>query len=647
MSTPRVRASVISVIALALFGALFARLWYLQVATTSEFQTAAAQNSVREIIEPAPRGRILDARGRVLVDNRMANVITVDRTISDRQRRAVVLKLSVLLRKTPKQLNARLEDPRNSLYTPVRVADDLTFEQLQYVSEHRTEFPGVRAATVPIRQYVNKTSAFHVLGYLGEINEAELKAQVDPNAYQLGDKIGKSGVELTYEADLRGHPGVTRVEVDATNRVIRRLDTRPARAGRDVRLTIDLDVQQTAERALQQGLEAARTVKNPANKEKFELLNAPAGAAIVLDTTDGSVVALASAPTFNANEFVNGILQPTWDWLGDPKNNLPLVNRAVSGMYAPASTFKLVTAVAGLRAGVINANTTILDNAKYAYPTDPDHPFTGEGANGRVNLSRALAVSSDVYFYRIGGELFARQKNGDATGGALQTTAKDFGFGQATGIALPAESVGRVPDAQWKQSIHDKNPAAFPYPEWLPGDNILSSIGQGDMLVTPVQMASAYLTLADGGTRYSPRLASSVFRAGVDPADPADLEAKKVRDLAPIKLSTMEIPEAATLMTGFTNVVEDPKGTAVAAFAGFPKGLAAGKTGTAQVQGKQNTSWFVGMTPAVQPRYVVLVMVEEGGYGAQTAAPISRAIMEQLNALPVGPVRNISPPTGN
>lgn len=647
MSTPRIRASVISVIALALFGALFARLWYLQVATTSEFEAAATQNSVREIIEPAPRGRILDVNGNVLVDNRMANVITIDRSISDRQERAVIRKLSPLLDQTTKQLRARLNDPRNSPYTPVRVADDLTYEQLQYVSEHRTEFPGVRAATVPVREYVNNATAFHVLGYLGEINETELKAQVDPNAYQLGDKIGKSGVELTYESDLRGRPGVTRVEVDASGRVIRRLSKQQPRSGRDVRLTLDLGMQQNAESALKQGLEAARKVKNPANKARFELLKAPAGAAIVLDTTDGSVRALASAPDFDANEFVNGIRQSTWEWLGDPANNLPLVDRVVSGMYAPASTFKLVTAIAGLRANVINANTTILDNAKYAYPTDPDHPFTGEGANGRVDLARALAVSSDVYFYKIGGDLYFRQKHGDPSGNALQETARDLGFGAATGIALPSESVGRVPDAKWKQAIHDKNPAAFPYPEWLPGDNILSSIGQGDMLVTPVQMASAYLTLADGGTRYSPRLVDAIFRAGVDPTDPKDLAAKQVRELAPIKLGTVAIPEREALMNGFTAVVENTKGTANGAFAGFPTGLAAGKTGTAQVQGKQNTSWFVGMTPAAQPRYVVLVVVEEGGYGAQTAAPIARAIMEQLNGLPVGPVRNVSPPTGN
>ena len=414
-----------------------------------------------------------------------------------------------------------------------------------------------------------------------------------------------------------------------------------------MRLTVDLDVQQVAENALKQGLDAARRVKDPASKDKFRLLKAPAGAAVVLDTTNGSVVALASEPDYNANKFVNGILQADWQALGDPANNLPLVNRAVSGMYAPASTFKLVTAIAGLRSGVINANTTITDDAKYAYPTDPDHPFKGEGANGRVDLARALAVSSDVYFYRIGGELFMRQKAGDPTGTALQDTAHELGFGAATGIALPTESVGRVPDAKWKQAIHDKNPAAFPYPEWLPGDNILSSIGQGDMLVTPIQMASAYLTLADGGTRYSPRLADAVFSAGVDPVDPKDVAAKTLRTLAPIKLGTVAIPDRDALMAGFTGVVENSKGTAAAAFAGFPKGLAAGKTGTAQVQGKQNTSWFVGMTPAAQPRYVVLVMVEEGGYGAQTAAPISRAIMEQLNGLPVGPVVNVSPPSGN
>ncbi len=625
-------------VALALFGALFARLWYLQVAVADQYHVAAASNTLREIREPGVRGRILDAQGRVLVDNRVANVITVDRKISAADLKPVIEKLSIVLKTPAKDLKARLSDPRISLYTAVPVATDVDFDKLAYVSEHHSEFPGVRAEAVPIRRYPNGSLGFHVLGYLGEINQGELNAQINKGLYQLGDKIGKDGVELTYESDLHGRPGTTRVEVDSADRVLRRVDTTPSRPGRDVRLTLDIDVQRVAEDALKQGMVAARTQQDIAYKKTgFRTLNAPAGAVVVLDSTTGSVVASTSQPDFDANSFSSGIPKSTWDWLNDKANSYPLLNRATAGQYAPGSTYKLVTAIAGLESGIISPGRTMNDTGKYAYPTDPDHPFSGEGANGKVDLARALTVSSDVYFYSIGGDLYSRQRRQQPDGDALQTVGRTFGFGAPTGIALPNESKGRVPDAAWKAQINAANPVAFPYPDWLPGDNIQSAIGQGDILVTPIQLASAYATFANGGTRFSPRLANAVF----------DVRGHKVRNLQPITLSTVQIPNRDTLLAGFTGVVEDPKGTAAGAFAGFPKGLAAGKTGTAQAAPKQNTSWFVGMTPAANPKYVVLAMVEEGGYGAQTAAPIVRAVMEQLNHMPVGPVLNVAPPRGN
>ncbi len=632
MSDTRVRSSLVGVVVLALFSALFARLWYLQVASNEQFSAAATSNSVREIVEPPVRGRILDAQGRALVDNRVGNRITVDRKLSVTQRKKVLERLAPVLKVPAKTLDARAGDPRISPYTAVPVAYDVDFATLAYVSEHRREFPGVRAEAVPVREYPNKNLGAHVLGYLGEVNPTELKAQVDPTQYQLGDKIGKSGVELTYESDLRGKAGLREVEVDAHGRVLRSLKNRPPVPGDDVRLTLNIDVQRATEAALFQGITAARESQDFANRDTFTKLKATAGAAIVLDAATGSVVAMASQPDFDPNEFVDGIPQARWVQLGAKENNLPLVNRAVAGQYFPGSTFKLVTAVAGLNAGIINATTPFNDTGEYRYPTDPKNPFRGESANGRVNLSRALTVSSDPYFYRIGGDLFYRQKHGQPGGDAIQSAARDFGFGQPTGIALPTEGSGLIADAAWTKRMHETDPKNFPFADWLPGDNIQSAIGQKDVLVTPIQMASAYEALANGGTRFSPRLADEV----------RDVNGKLVRSLEPITAGTLSIPEPATLMSGFTGVIEDPKGTAVQAFAGFPKGLAAGKTGTAQVQGKQNTSWFVGMTPAVNPKYIVLAVVEEGGYGAQTAAPIVRAIMDHLNGLPQNPVVNIA-----
>jgi penicillin-binding protein 2 len=618
----RVRMSIVGVIVLALFGALFARLWYLQVAATGDFAAAAQSNSVRVINEPPIRGRILDAAGRPLVENRIANVITIDRKVEDEKLDMVVGRLAELLQTPVKDIKKKLDDPRISPYTPVPVAFDVGYDKLAYVSEHREDFPGVKAEPMAIRQYNNGGIGAHVLGYVGEINEDELTAQPKSAQYELGDDIGKNGVELTYESDLRGKPGKTRVEVDANGRVLRTLSNTPPKPGNDVRLTINLDVQQLAETSLAQGIVAVKNTQDRSDKTKFAKFNAPAGAAIVLDATNGSVVAMASYPTYDPNEFTNGISTPKWQQLNDPANAYPLVDRAIAGQYAPGSTFKLISGIAGQQAGLIDPNKTIEDKGKYSYPTDPDRFFRNDNNTqyGRVALARALTVSSDVYFYTIGGDLYYNQKHNLPGGTALQDTARQYGFGKPTGIPLPNEASGRVPDAEWKQKIHDANPQAFPYPDWLPGDNILSAVGQGDILATPLQLANAYAAFANGGTLFEPRVASEVL----------DAQGKKVRDLAPIKEATVPVPGRDAMLEGFTGVAEDEKGTAFNVFRDFAKGEVAGKTGTAQVQGKQSTSWFVGMTPAANPQYIVLAVVEEGGYGSGTAAPIVHRIMQGL-----------------
>jgi penicillin-binding protein 2 len=636
----RVRMSIVGVITLALFCALFARLWYLQVAATSEFAAAAQSNSVRLINEPPIRGRILDAKGRPLVDNRIANAITIDRSLSPARRSIVVNRLAELLEKPAEAIRAKLRDPRVSPYTSVPVAVDVGYEDLAYVSEHREDFPGVRAEPIAIRRYRNGQVGAHVLGYVGEINEAEMTAQPPSGNYELGDTIGKAGVELTYEADLRGTPGTEQVEVDATGKVVRTLSSRRPKPGHDVKLTLDIDVQKLAEESLAQGIVAARATQDKSYKKGFKTLAATAGSLIVLDATDGSVVAMASNPTYDPNRFSNGIPTPEWERLNDPAFHYPLIDRAISGQYAPGSTFKLITAIAGLNSGVITANKTIDDKGKYAYPTDPKRFFRNDNdaRYGRVALARALTVSSDVYFYTIGGDLYYRQKHNQPLANALQDTAREYGFGRLSGIGLPNEATGRVPDAEWKKKIHEANPEAFPYPDWLPGDSILSSIGQGDILVTPLQLANAYATFANGGTFREPRLASEVL----------DANRKKIRDLLPITKGPISpLNDRTTMLTGFDGVVSNEKGTGYKIFTGFPKGMVGGKTGTAQVEGKQSTSLFVGMTPAMSPKYIVLAVIEEGGYGSETAGPIVRRVMQGLNGMPLTDVVTLPPADGN
>jgi len=626
----RVRTSIVGVVVLALFGALFARLWYLQVAASTEYAAAAQRNAVREITEPPIRGRILDAQGRVLARNRIANVITIDRKTSPADQTRDVAQLAVLLQVPEASLRKKLDDPRVSPYTPVPVAIDVPYDVLAYVSEHREQFPGVKAEPIAIRQYVDGATAAHVLGYIGEINDEELKAQPKSADYSLGDDIGKAGVEQTFESDLRGRPGAQEIEIDSTGKVLRTLHTTPPHAGHDVQLTLDLNVQKVAEQALDQAITSVRTVQDRSNKEKYSTFEAPGGAVVVLDATNGAVVAMASSPSYDPNQFAEGIPTATWKLYNDESSHYPLIDRAIVGQYAPGSTFKLVTAIAGLESGDITPTKTINDRGSYSYPTDPGRLFKNDNSAsyGRVDLARALTVSSDVFFYQIGGDLYYRQKHDLPGGDQIQRSARALGFGQPTGIALPNEASGRIPDAAWKAKIHEQNPAAFPYADWLPGDNILSATGQGDVLVTPLQLANAYATLANGGVIYQPRIAERVLAPDGEP----------VRALDPIKKGLAAIPARDTLLAGFTGVAEDPKGTAAAVFAGFPPGMVAGKTGTAQVQGKQNTSLFVGMTPAASPKYVVVAVVEEAGYGAAVAAPVVRSVIEQLNGLPVTPV---------
>ena len=320
--------------------------------------------------------------------------------------------------------------------------------------------------------------------------------------YTLEDQLGKDGVEKIFEKDLRGTPGSLTLEVDSRGRVLRELSRTDAIPGRDVQLTIDLGVQALAEDALTQALLTARTHTPKDNPNHFA---APAGSVVVLDPTNGEIVALASYPTFDPREFVGGIDPDRYKALLDPANNYPLTNRAIAGQYAPGSTFKVITATAGLAAGVISSGTRFLDSGRYTVPDCKGEKCTFSNAggeqNGWVTMPTALAASSDVYFYSIGADLWRFR---DRYNLAIQDTATAYGFGAQTGIPLPGEQEGRVPTPEQKQAAHDENPAAFPFGQWFTGDNVNLSVGQGEMLSTPLQLANAYAAFSNGGTVFSP-----------------------------------------------------------------------------------------------------------------------------------------------
>lgn len=619
----RLRLAVLGVVVLSLFAALFARLWYLQVLDSDTFRLQAEQNEARLVYEEAPRGRILDRQGRVLVDNRVSEAITVNRVELKGKEAEVVPRLAALLGITEEELHERIADPRFSQYKPVPVAEDVPEDKIVYLKEHQADFPGVDEAKLARRSYPNATLGAHVLGYVGEINDTELDSR-KAKGYRLGDSIGKSGVEQSYEDDLRGEQGITKLQVDSTGRVLRTLARRAPEQGHDIQLTIDLDVQRLAEESLVRGLDAARRDADRETKKNFV---APAGSVVVLDPNDGSVLAMASFPTYDPASFVNGISPDVFRAMQDPGSYFPLNNRALQGQYAPGSTFKLVTATAAMRTGLINERTSYDDNGELrvgnrTFRNSGNYPW------GRVNVTRALAVSSDVFFYTLGASFWNQRAQYGET--VIQQTAKEFGLGEKTGIPLASEARGRISDPEGRKRLHEARPDAFPEGRWFAGDNVNLSIGQGETVVTPLQLGMSYAAFANGGSVHQPRVAARVLRQ----------DGTLVREVPSVVNRRIDLPPHVRdpIVAGLRGAVTDPKGTAHGAFAGFNGFPVAGKTGTAQVFGKQDTAVFAGFAPVNAPQYAISVVMEESGFGGSVAAPVARRIFDGLAGKPVGDV---------
>lgn len=619
----RLRLALVGVVVLSLFAALFTRLWYLQVMDSAEFQVQAEQNQVRFIYEEAPRGRILDRKGRVLVDNRVSEAITVNRAELKGHEQEVIPRLAALLGITEAELVKRIADQRYSAFKPVPVAEDVPEDKIVYLKEHQRDFPGVGEAKLARRAYPNGTLGAHVLGYVGEINDSELGPRKG-KGYRLGDSIGKSGVEQTYEPDLRGEPGIVKLEVDSSGEVLRTLDRRPPTQGHDVQLSIDLDVQKLAEESLAQGLDAARKRFDENTKKNYL---ATAGAVVVLDPKDGSVLAMASNPTYDPASFVNGISPDVFAALQDPAGHFPLNNRALQGQYAPGSTFKLVTALAALREGLINDRTSFDDTGSLRVG---NRTFRNAGSYpwGRVNVTRALAVSSDVFFYTLGASFWNQRNQYGET--AIQDVAHELSMGEKTGIPLASEAKGRISGPEGRKRLHEQNPRAFPEGRWFAGDNVNLSIGQGETVVTPLQLGVSYATFANGGTVYQPQVAVRVLKQ----------DGTVVHEVPAVVSRRVDIPANVRnpILAGLRGAITDPKGTAHGAFAGFSAFPVAGKTGTAQVSGKQDTAVFAAFAPATDPQYVISVVMEEAGFGGSVAAPVARRVFAGLAGKPVGPV---------
>ncbi|MBV8560567.1 MAG: penicillin-binding protein 2 [Acidimicrobiia bacterium] len=613
-----------AIVIVSLFAALVARLWYLQVLAAPQYRTQATVNSVRTVYTEAPRGRILDRQGRILVDNKVTDAVVVSREELGTRRAEVVPRLAQVLKMQASDVDKRLDDKRYSPFKPIPVATDVPKETIIFLREHQGDFPGVGGVQLTERYYPYGSLAAHLLGWVGEINGSELAASKN-KGYKAGDSIGKSGIEKIYEDDLRGTPQVERLEVDSKGRVLGSLGTTPAVQGHDVQLTIDLDVQKLAEESLQQGLVAARSSYDKSQAKHFV---APAGSVVVTDPRDGSVLALASNPTYDPSIFVNGIKPELFAQLNDPASGFPLTNRAIQGQYAPGSTFKLATSMAALSSGMIDTKYTVDDGGSIRIGNRVFKNAGGE-ANGRVNIVRAITVSSDVFFYTLGNQFWLQRSQ---YGDGIQNEARQLGLGKKTGIALPFEAGGRIPDPDTRKKLHDQNPKAFPNGQWFAGDNVNLAIGQGETVVSPLQLVNAYATFANGGTVWVPRVADSV----------RDQMGTQLRQIPPQSVRKIDIPPQVhdPIMQGLVGAVTDSRGTAAGAFAGFPFGTfpIAGKTGTAQAGDKQDTSLFVAFGPTTDPQFAVGVVMEEAGFGASAAAPVARRILESLAGKPTQPV---------
>lgn len=677
------RMRIFAFLALTLLGALGARLWFLQSVEHERFEFEAETNVLEPVYEEAPRGRILDRNGRVLVDNKVVQVVTIDRAeldgLDDEAKGELFVRLAIAVSRSGRltksgAIAAEIADRSYGPFERIPVAIDVDPDLLVFIGEREDEFPGVEVVQRTVRSYPYGSLAAHVLGYVGPITRAEWEAVTDPDEpgekpYQLNDEIGKTGVERVFEDELRGVPGIRYLKVDRSSNVIGE-DLGRARApipGNDLWLTIDIDYQALAEEELDRGLAQARL------QEKRDPADAPfvasAGSVVMTDPQTGGVLAMASYPTYEPADFVNGITLTQFEELTSEDNFSPILNRAIQGQYAPGSTFKLVTAYAALEEGVIGSDEESIRGIYDGYTDRGDYTYSGcfedsdtciytspFNSTRIVDLASAITVSSDTYFYEIGGEGFWRRDNEDLDGDGItedegiQKWANLMGLGTDTGIQLPYERGGAVPDRDYYQSQYDLG--VFGTDKWFGGSTIILAIGQGELLVTPLQLANTYATFANGGEVHQPNIALKVTAAGE--------EGEVIREIGPRVLRDLDIPDEfrEPIEQGLLGVPRSDgrlSGTAWRAFnaVDFPLGSwpVAGKTGTAEVKDKADTSLFAAYGPTDNPGYgididdepsvSIAVILEEAGFGSSAAAPVAARILEKIATDTVEPARSL------
>jgi penicillin-binding protein 2 len=618
------RVAIIGGVALVAFAVIFFRLWYLQVLSSDEYARAARGNQLREIKVQAPRGEIVDREGRVLVRNRVGLAVKVspDGFPAGRAaREELYRRLGRLLDMRPARVRRRVEQQFDELpYSKATVKQDVDRSLMMHIGERRESFPGVEVEPVFLREYPHGEIGAHLFGYVGEVTEQQLD---DPTFtdVELGDRVGKAGIEAEYDRFLRGRNGATRLRVDAFGEFRRTLRPVEAKQGKQLRLSLDLDVQRVGQQAL-----AGGTGK---------------GAFAVMDVRNGEVLALGSHPSFDPNLFAKVVRESDYRRLTSDETGAPLTNRAVSAGYPTGSTFKLITATAALEEGFITPDTPLNDGGSITVG-GIEFKNAGGAVHGTLALRQALTVSSDVFFYLLGMDM-----NNSGRGNALQRWARRLGIGRETGIDLPEEGPGFVPSRAWRDRAHrqferckrrngysDVEIAAgtkcgFIDRGWSVGDNINLAVGQGDLQANPLQMAVAYATVANAAKSKDGRVQVLRPRLG-QRIENSFGQAEQNLEAPTGRRVRIDPADAQAIMEGLHGAANGAGGTSTSVFEGFPIPIA-GKTGTAEKgAGRADQSWYVALAPYPDPQYVVAVTDEAGGFGADTAAPMARLILSEL-----------------
>jgi penicillin-binding protein 2 len=637
-SRPDVRLWVVGAVFAVLFAFMGVRLAFLQLADHAAYAATVQTNTLRTVSIPAPRGQIVAREGTKLV----ANTVHQELVLSRLQASSVpglVGRVAALAGIPVNQVVAALANVQYSPYQPVPILTDTPTKVIIYLEEHRSMFPGVSVETLTERTYpAGGDLAPQVLGYVGPITADQYAQLASKGGYTPNSTIGQDGVEEYYDQYLRGIAGTQEIEVDASGDPIQTIVNRPPVTGDTVVLNLDAPLQSFLSNALAEDILRVRSTLDP---RSGRYPPAPNGAAVVLDPRNGHVLAMASYPSYNLDVWKGGISAPSYASL---LRSTALNNNVTGGLYTPGSTFKLVTATAALQDHLISPAQYVDDTGKFTIPncvalhnagcSFRDDEVTGLG---EVDLPLAITESSDYYFYNLGYQFWndytniAHYRYGETP---IQDVATAYGLTAPTGVDLPGESSSIVDSPQVRLAEYKQYPKLYPNYQWFTGDNIEMAFGQGGTVLTPLGLANAYATFANGGKRFQPEVAAAVVSA----------QGSVVQLYGPKVTGKVSLPPSVRgpILQGLLGVVNDPSGTAYATFhsytnfnlSSFP---IAGKTGTASnVAGEEPNSWFVGFGPVDHARYVVLCVIAQGGYGADAAAPVVAQTFNYLVQHPVG-----------